>query len=162
MKTATQKTLFKAFDDSSVSNGITKFKDKMKQARWSGSSYRTAVEAKERRNLAARFNDDLMKPYQDTYRNQIPAVLLAMCDKPALDKVIIKKLRLAENEQRLARYLLESQTKGIEWLQGKWDSFKEGMSDSEVEYYEEWLNTFLDPDTIHEKQEEINFKSVRA
>lgn len=143
MKTAAQKTLFKAFDESSVKNGIKKFGDKMKQARWSGSSYRTAVEAQERRNLAERFNDDLMKPYQDTYRNQVPAILLAMGDKEALNKVILKKLRLAENEQRLARYLLESQTKGIKWLTVKWASFRAEMSDDEVEHYEAWLKEFV-------------------
>ena len=125
MKTAQQKTLFNAFEASSVANGIDEFPDQLKQARWSGTSYRTAVEAKERRDLAARFDDDLMKPYQDTYRNQIPAILLAMGDKEALMKVIVKKLTLAENEQRFARYLLQSQSKGKKWLMQKWNTFKD-------------------------------------
>ena len=125
MKTAQQKTLFNAFEASSVANGIDEFPDQLKQARWSGASYRTAVEAKERRDLAARFDDDLMKPYQDTYRNQIPAILLAMGDKEALMKVIVKKLTLAENEQRFARYLLQSQSKGKKWLMQKWNTFKD-------------------------------------
>lgn len=143
MKTATQKVLFNAFEVSSEKNGITEFGDKMKQARWSGASFRTAVEAQDRRKLAARFDDDLMKPYQDTYRNQIPAILLAMGDKKALTKVILKKLKLAENEQRLARYLLEAQTKDEKWLINKWEDFKEEMDEEEVEYYENWLRTFV-------------------
>jgi hypothetical protein len=144
MKTAQQKTLFNAFEASSVANGINEFPHKMKQARWSGASYRTAVEAKERRDLAARFEDDLMKPYQDTYRNQTPAILLAMGDKEALMKVIVKKLTLVENEQRLARYLLQSQSKGDKWLMQKWDAFKEEMTDEEIEHYQEWIDMFVD------------------
>ena len=143
MKTAQQKTLFKAFEASSVANEITEFPDKMKQARWSGANYRTAVEAQERRNLAVRFEDDLMKPYQDTYRNQIPAVLLAMGDQQALTKVIVKKLRLAENEQRLARYLLESQSKGDVWLMQKWNKFKKEMTEEEIKHYQDWIDTFV-------------------
>ena len=143
MKTATQKTLVKALNDSSVKNGIEEFKDKMKQARWSGSSYRSTVEAQDRRKLATRFSDDLMKPYQDTYRNQVPAVLLAMGDKDALKKVILKKLKLAENEQRLARYLLEAESMGLKWLMHKWKTFSEDMSEDEVEHYSKWIETFV-------------------
>jgi len=143
MKTAAQKTLFKAFEISSVKNDITEFPDKLKQARWSGASYRCAVEAKERVNLAERFEDDLMRPYQDTYRNQIPAILLAMGDKEALTKVILKKLTIASNEQRLARYLLESQSKGLTWLTKKWNTFTEDMTEDEVEYYSKWIEAFV-------------------
>lgn len=146
MKTAAQKTLFKAFETSSVENDIKEFQHKLKQARWSGASYRCTVEAQERKNLADRFDDDLMKPYQDTYRNQIPAVLLAMGDNKALTKVILKKLKLAENEQRLARYLLEAQSKGLVWLTKKWETFVEDMTQSEVEYYSEWIDTFVNRD----------------
>lgn len=143
MKTAAQKTLFKAFETSSVENGIKAFPEKLKQARWSGASYRCTVEAQKRKSLACRFDDDLMKPYQDTYRNQIPAILLAMGDNKALTKVILKKLKLAENEQRLARYLLESQSKGLVWLTKKWETFVEDMTESEVEYYSEWIGEFV-------------------
>lgn len=152
MKTAEQKTLFKTFDTSSKQNGIKLFTEKMKQARWSGASYRCAVEAQDRNNLASRFDDDLMKPYQDTYRNQIPAILLAMGDKDALTKVILKKLKLAENEQRLARYLLESQSKGLSWLMKKWETFVEGMTEPEVEYYSEWIDQFVS----HQEPEQKN------
>ena len=144
MKTAAQKTLFKAFETSSKENGITRFPEKLKQARWSGASYRCTVEAQKRRSLADRFDDDLMKPYQDTYRNQIPAVLLAMGDKKALTKVILKKLKLAENEQRLARYLLESESKGMSWLMAKWETFTENMTEDEVEHYSDWIEEFVD------------------
>ena len=143
MKTAAQKTLFKAFEKSSKDNGITRFPEKMKQARWSGASYRCTIEAQKRKSLASRFNDDLMKPYQDTYRNQIPAVLLAMGDGEALTKVILKKLKLAENEQRLARYLLESQSKGLPWLMDKWAGFVGDMTEDEVEHYSEWIEEFV-------------------
>ena len=84
MKTAAQKKLFQTFETSSKDNGIVMFKEKLQQARRSGSSYRCQKEAKERVELSYRFSDDLMRPYQDTYRNQIPAILLAMCDKGAL------------------------------------------------------------------------------
>lgn len=144
MKTASQRTLFKAFETSSVRNGITEFPEKLKQARWSGASYRCTVEAQKRKSLAQRFDDDLMKPYQDTYRNQIPAILLAMGDNEALTKVILKKLKLAENEQRLARYLLESQNKGLGWLTKKWETFVEDMDEREVEHYSEWIEEFVD------------------
>lgn len=143
MKTAAQKTLFKAFEASSAKNGIKRFNDKMGQARQSGASYRCSVEAKERLNLANRFKDDLMRPYQDTYRNQIPAILLAMGDQAALNKVILKKLKLAENEQRLARYLFESQSKGHDWLMDRWSEFTLGMTKEEVTYYQKWLDTFV-------------------
>lgn len=144
MKTASQRTLFKAFETSSVRNSITEFPEKLKQARWSGASYRCTVEAQKRKSLANRFDDDLMKPYQDTYRNQIPAILLAMGDNEALTKVILKKLKLAENEQRLARYLLESQNKGLGWLTKKWETFVEDMDEREVEHYSEWIEEFVD------------------
>lgn len=144
MKTAAQKTLFKAFEKSSSRNGITQFPEKLKQARWSGASYRCTVEAQERKSLASRFEDDLMKPYQDTYRNQIPAVLLAMGDNKALTKVILKKMKLAENEQRLARYLLEAQSKGLVWLTKKWETFAEDMTEAEVEHYSQWIDAFVD------------------
>ena len=52
MKTAAQKTLFKAFETSSVENGIKAFPEKLKQARWSGASYRCTVEAQKRKSLA--------------------------------------------------------------------------------------------------------------
>jgi hypothetical protein len=146
MKTAAQKKLFQTFETSSKDNGIVMFKEKLQQARRSGSSYRCQKEAKERVELSYRFSDDLMRPYQDTYRNQIPAILLAMCDKGALTKVILKKLKLAESEQRLARYLLESQGKGEKWLMGKWAEFVKGMTEEEIEYYTNWLETFSGPD----------------
>lgn len=144
MKTAAQKTLFKTFEESSSRNGITQFPEKLKQARWSGASYRCTVEAQERRSLASRFDDDLMKPYQDTYRNQIPAVLLAMGDNKALTKVILKKMKISENEQRLARYLLEAQSKGLDWLTKKWETFVEDMTEVEVERYSQWIDEFVD------------------
>lgn len=148
MKTAAQKVLFKTFEASSEKNGIKEFGNKIKQARWSGASYRTTMEAQERRKLAVRFDDDLMKPYQDTYSNQIPAILLAMSDKKALNKVIMKKLKLAENEQRLARYLLEAQNKDKKWLIDKWASFKDDMNEEEVEHYENWLRTFTQQESL--------------
>ena len=151
MKIAAQKTLFKAFQTSSKNNGITRFPEKMKQARWSGASYRCTIEAQERKSLANRFDDDLMKPYQDTHRNQIPAVLLAMGDKEALTKVILKKLKLAENEQRLARYLLESQSKGLPWLMNKWTGFVKDMTEGEVDYYSEWIKEFVYDSTEEQK-----------
>jgi hypothetical protein len=142
MKTAAQKTLFNVFEKSSVDNGIVSYSDKLSQARRSGASYRAGVEAYERREMADRFGDDLMKPYQDTFRNQTPAVLLALGDSKALSRVIIKKMKVAENEQRLARYLLEAQTKDEAWLLKKWESFKADMTDQEKEYYQNWLDTF--------------------
>jgi len=146
MKTAAQKKLFQTFETSSENNGIVKFKEKLQQARRSGSSYRCQKEAKERVELSFRFNDDLMRPYQDTYRNQIPAILLAMCDKGSLTKVILKKLQLAESEQRLARYLFESQSKGEKWLMKKWAEFVKGMTEEEIEHYTSWLEAFSGPD----------------
>jgi hypothetical protein len=139
---AAQKTLFNEFEISSVRNGIDDYSEKMSQARQSGAAYRSGKEAVERRNMAARFGDDLMMPYQDTYRNQIPAILLAMGDTEALRKVISKKMTLVENQQRLTRYLFEAMTKGTPWLLAKWADFKKEMSDDEVEEYEDWLKTF--------------------
>lgn len=137
-----QKSLLSIFQKSSDDNGIVDQKSQESQARNSGPSYRSMVERIRREKLAKQVADDLIKPYQDTYRNQIPAVLLAIADKEALTKVILKKMRLAENEQKLARYLLESQTKGDSWLMAKWNEMKMSLDFEDVVYFEEWLATF--------------------
>jgi hypothetical protein len=105
-----------------------------------------------RQSMKARFDDDLMKPYQDTFKNQIPALLLALGDDQALMKVILRKMTTAENEQRLAKYLLESKYKGKDYLIEKWDEFKKDLSARELEMYEDWLMTFL-PDLKKDRKE---------
>lgn len=137
-----QKSLFETFEKSAEENGIYSYKSKKSQAKNSGPSYRCMVERIRREKLAKQVQDDLIKPYQDTFRNQVPAVLLAIADKEALMKVILKKLKLAENEQKLARYLLESQAKGEDWLMAKWVEMKQNLDDEDVAYFEEWLLTF--------------------
>jgi len=139
---AAQKTLLNEFEFSSARNGIEDYPAKLSQARQSGAYYRTGIEAQDRRKMADRFGDDLMMPYQDTYRNQIPAILLAMGDQEALKKVISKKMTLVENQQRLTRYLFEAMTKGTPWLLQKWSEFKGEMTEEEISDYEDWLKTF--------------------
>ena len=137
-----QKSLFTIFQKSSNDNGIEDYKSQEAQARNSGPSYRCQVERIRRDKLASQVSDDLIKPYQDTYRNQIPAVLLALADKQALTKVILKKMKLAENEQKLSRYLLEAQTKGDAWLLAKWNEMKANLDQEDIDYFDEWLETF--------------------
>tara|TARA_R110000764_G_scaffold146619_1_gene234349 strand:- start:798 stop:1259 length:462 start_codon:yes stop_codon:yes gene_type:complete len=148
-----QKTLFSLFNRSSEDNGIVEYSQKLSQASSSGPSYRASLEHTARKNMKARFEDDLMKPYQDTFRNQIPAILLAMGDDEALMKVILKKMSTAENEQRLAKYLLESKYKGKGYLTEKWEEFKLGLTKSELKMYEGWIKTFMPSDEIQDKKQ---------
>jgi hypothetical protein len=148
-----QKTLFSLFNRSSEDNGIVEYSQKLSQAASSGPSYRASLENTARKNMKARFEDDLMKPYQDTFRNQIPAILLAMGDDEALMKVILKKMSTAENEQRLAKYLLESKYKGKGYLTEKWEEFKIGLTKSELEMYEEWIKTFMPSNETQDKKQ---------
>jgi hypothetical protein len=147
-----QKTLFDLFRRSSVDNGINTYSHQLSQAATSGPSYRASLNTMARQSMKARFDDDLMKPYQDTFKNQIPALLLALGDDQALMKVILRKMTTAENEQRLAKYLLESKYKGKDYLIEKWDEFKKDLSARELEMYEDWLMTFL-PDLKKDRKE---------
>ena len=139
MKKSYKENLLNIFLKSGTKNNITEYPDRVSQARHSGPSYRAMKEAVKRAQLKHLCDDDLMRPYQDSNRQQIPAVLLGIADKASLMRVIIKKMKIAENEQRVARYFLTEMAKGEEHLFGKWDFFKTNLNEEDIKGYEIWL-----------------------
>ncbi len=142
MAKSPMQTVMDLFNKSSDSNNIVTLLDKKRQAMSSGPSYRASVESRERNDIHKRCKSELMRPYQDTYRTQIPAILLAVADETALRRVALRKLQTAENELSLGLSLMTalSSDKGV--LLEKWENFKSKLTESEVSVCEEWLDEF--------------------
>ena len=142
MAKSPMQTVMDLFNKSSDSNNIVTLLDKKRQAMSSGPSYRASVESRERNDIHKRCKSELMRPYQDTYRTQIPAILLAVADETALRRVALRKLQTAENELSLGLSLMTalSSDKGV--LLEKWENFKCKLTKSEVSVCEKWLDEF--------------------
>jgi hypothetical protein len=145
-KSATQ-LVMNYFDKSSEDNKITSLASKIKQAVSSGPSYRASLDSTARNEIHNRCKSELMRPYQDTYREQIPAVLLAVADKVALKRVAVKKLTSAKNELALGMSLLAALDAEKEANLDTWNTFKENLTSKEVATYEGWLEKFSE-DTL--------------
>lgn len=148
MAKSPMQTVMDLFNKSSESNNIVGFRHKKKQALSSGPSYRASLDSVARNDIHKRCKSELMRPYQDTYRTQIPAILLAVADKTALQRVALRKLKTAENELSLGLSLMNalSSDKGV--LLDKWENFKVNLTDEEVAVCEGWLDEFYWADKI--------------
>lgn len=134
------------FNKSSEENKIDTIHDKEKQAISSGPSYRASLDTTARNSIHKRCKSELMRPYQDSYRTQIPALLLAIGDETALRRVAIRKLKTAENELSLGLSLMTALTSDKSTLLEAWYGFKDKLSPEEVATCETWLRDFYRDD----------------
>ncbi len=146
MAKSPMQTVMDIFNKSSENNNIVSLSGKKKQAMSSGPSYRASLESRERNSIHKRCKSELMRPYQDTYRTQIPAILLAVADETALRRVALRKLQTAENELSLGLSLMTALSSDKGALLKKWENFKGNLTPSEVSVCEEWLNDFYRDD----------------
>jgi hypothetical protein len=142
MAKSPMQTVMDLFNKSSDSNGIVSIAHKKKQAVSSGPSYRASLESKKRNDMHKRCKSELMRPYQDTYRTQIPALLLAVADETALRRVALRKLKTAENELSLGLSLMNALNSQKGALLDKWEDFKMNLTSDEVRVCEDWLDEF--------------------
>lgn len=142
MAKSPMQTVMDLFNKSSESNGIVSISHKKKQAMSSGPSYRASLESKKRNDMHKRCKSELMRPYQDTYRTQIPALLLAVADETALRRVALRKLKTAENELSLGLSLMNALSSDKGALLDKWESFKANLTTEEISVCEDWLGEF--------------------